>query len=284
MGQMADNYKQFFNQMGVPTAFFKVATDGSNNVNAAMILDCNEAYLGIAQKNCFAETKEELIGRSYFDLVPHYDPRWRNYLYEAAVKRKRITGELNVSETGLWVFIEAYPLEEPNTCFMCFLDITECKSETDELNEMAYIDRLTQVYNRNAYEKELKRLKGLHMSLGVILIDINGLKQINDTQGHQEGDNMIIQTAHFLTVFCGNQLPYRIGGDEFVLLLEGVDEVELQYIVTMIHSYKNVYLSCGNCWHNDSSNVEKMIREADEKMYLEKQTYYQTHDRRRRPS
>lgn len=284
MGQMADNYKGFFETMSVPTAFFKAEMDDHNLVKTAIILDCNEAYLKMAQAGCLAEKKEELINHSYFDLAPHYDPRLLNYFKEAAINRKRITGELNVSEKGCWVFIEAAPLKEPHTCFMSFLDITRCKSENNELNKMAYIDRLTQVYNRNAYEKKLKALKSAHQPLGVVLIDINGLKQVNDNQGHQAGDNMIIQAARFLTVFCGHGLPYRIGGDEFVLLLEGVDRLELKYIVSMIHSYKNVYLSCGHSWRDDGSCVEKMIKEADEAMYQEKKFYYLSHDRRRRPS
>ena len=99
--------------------------------------------------------------------------------------------------------------------------------ENEILRDAAYRDTMTNIGNRNAYERKLKELnaQGSHGRLCCIVLDINDLKLINDTLGHQAGDTAIIETGRLL----GELMPrcascFRSGGDEFIIFLDGLDE------------------------------------------------------------
>ncbi|MEH7076558.1 histidine kinase N-terminal 7TM domain-containing diguanylate cyclase [Neobacillus drentensis] len=107
-----------------------------------------------------------------------------------------------------------------------FTDITELKSLQVKLEHMAYYDELTQIYNRRAFfqkcEQQLAEAKKLSSPLTIILIDIDYFKKVNDTFGHNVGDQML---KHVVNV-CQTQLKEdvlfaRYGGEEFVLALKG---------------------------------------------------------------
>ncbi|MEG0853578.1 MAG: GGDEF domain-containing protein [Angelakisella sp.] len=92
------------------------------------------------------------------------------------------------------------------------------------LQSMAYRDSLTGLANRAAYLEKVEQLKDqLHLQtqFAILFFDVNNLKQINDLQGHEQGDLLIISAAHIIThIFQGSPV-YRIGGDEFIVILEG---------------------------------------------------------------
>ncbi len=89
-----------------------------------------------------------------------------------------------------------------------------------ELERMSFVDLLTGLYNRNRYNKTLQNLKQESpKSLGIIYIDMNGLKEINDSYGHDYGDFMIQETANLIQQVFEKD-AYRIGGDEFIALLK----------------------------------------------------------------
>ena len=95
---------------------------------------------------------------------------------------------------------------------------------TDKLFELAYTDSMTEVQNRNAYEEKLKKLRKPSSNISritVIVIDINGMKEINDSYGHFSGDDAIKTVAKALKDTIGTKADiYRIGGDEFVCISE----------------------------------------------------------------
>ena len=94
----------------------------------------------------------------------------------------------------------------------------------EKLFELAYTDSMTNVQNRNAYEERLKQLREPDADISritVIVIDINGLKKINDSYGHFGGDDAIKTVASALRDTIGEKADiYRIGGDEFVCISE----------------------------------------------------------------
>ncbi len=104
----------------------------------------------------------------------------------------------------------------------------EQEQELGSARHLAYTDPLTGVKNKHAYLEAVERInkgveEGSITEFGVIVFDINGLKKINDTLGHEEGDNYIKEgCAHICGKFCHSPV-FRIGGDEFVVLLEGSD-------------------------------------------------------------
>ena len=104
----------------------------------------------------------------------------------------------------------------------------EYKLATERLgvtNEMAYHDSLTGLYNKNSYNAKINELQNyieneLPLELAVIMIDINNLKYINDTYGHRLGDDYIKGCCSIIAKCAAGTSTYRIGGDEFVVLLE----------------------------------------------------------------
>ena len=110
---------------------------------------------------------------------------------------------------------------------LCFFIKTamEREKEKTKLKNLSYVDSLTYAQNRNHFNEyiEQNRNKELH-SLGVIYLDLNGLKEINDKMGHIAGDTLIITASYALQeIFLDNS--YRVGGDEFVVIEQDVSEL-----------------------------------------------------------
>lgn len=110
---------------------------------------------------------------------------------------------------------------------LCFFIKTamEREKEKTKLKNLSYVDSLTYAQNRNHFNEyiEQNRNKELH-SLGVIYLDLNGLKEINDKMGHIAGDTLIISASYALQeIFLDNS--YRVGGDEFVVIEQDVSEL-----------------------------------------------------------
>ena len=152
---------------------------------------------------------------------------------------------------------------------------------TDKLFELAYTDSMTELQNRNAYEERLKKLRKPNANLSritVIVIDINGLKEINDGFGHFCGDDAIKTVAKALRETIGAKADiYRIGGDEFVCISESniLPYIsQFKDIVSFLNNEKvyKLSVSVGYSPYNEkySKTIDDMIRYADEKMYKNK--------------
>lgn len=155
--------------------------------------------------------------------------------------------------------------------------------EKSRLNEQliynSFYDELTGLYNRNKYLQDINTLgKQKNLSLGIVYMDINGLKDINDHLGHTCGDQVLIQGATMLKKVFPNASAYRIGGDEFVVLMQNVEENEFYEKVEDLKKYILLNPECkgavGHTWTQDSSNLNQKITDADEFMYQDKMQYY----------
>ena len=161
----------------------------------------------------------------------------------------------------------------------------------------ADMDALTGFWNRRVYDQDMKRYleESVPNDFVYVSIDLNGLKDANDHFGHEAGDRLLIGAAQCISQCFGEKGKlYRIGGDEFVALVNASrDELEeiLRDYGTCLESWSarnNLVLSTasGYAAHADYPNdaVDKLARMADEKMYASKARYYQTqgHDRRHR--
>ena len=150
----------------------------------------------------------------------------------------------------------------------------EQRDQQRYLRRLGYYDMLTQLKNRNSYMEQLNKWKqtGLEQ-VGGIYIDLNSLKKMNDTQGHEAGDALICRIAQALeTVFP--QQAYRIGGDEFVVVLPDISQVEFAARVQQLRAemqQREVSAAVGAVWERHTSDVEALLRRADDCMYQEKQ-------------
>ncbi|MFA9431194.1 diguanylate cyclase domain-containing protein [Egicoccus sp. AB-alg2] len=124
------------------------------------------------------------------------------------------------------------------------------------LHELAYRDRLTGLANRRAVDERLEEVfagEQLARPVGVVLGDVNGLKDVNDHRGHAEGDRLLRDVAEVLTREVARHpggLAARMGGDEFCLVLEGVEEDEIREITDRLMAATRALplgggLSCG---------------------------------------
>ncbi|MCC0641026.1 MULTISPECIES: bifunctional diguanylate cyclase/phosphodiesterase [unclassified Clostridioides] len=160
--------------------------------------------------------------------------------------------------------------------------LTEMKKREVEnkLNHMSYYDFLTGVYNRNKYIKYIDNFySNKAKSMGVVFIDINGLKDINDNFGHASGDSAIVSTCVIIKKYFHSYNIYRIGGDEFVVLCEEISKQLFEEKVTWLsEEFKDtrVYsVAIGSTWSEDNINIHMLTKIADERMYQDKQRYYE---------
>jgi len=152
---------------------------------------------------------------------------------------------------------------------------------TEKLFDLAYTDSMTETHNRNAYEEQLKKLRRDNAnlkSITVVVIDINGLKEINDCFGHHTGDEAIKTVADILKDTIGKKADvYRIGGDEFVCISESNPFpyiAQFRDTVSFVNRDKmyKLSVSVGYATFNDKYNktIDNLIKYADIQMYKDK--------------
>ncbi len=146
----------------------------------------------------------------------------------------------------------------------------------------ANLDELTGVKNKHAYaetEKEFnERIAAGEISeFAVVVFDLNGLKNINDTLGHQAGDEFIKEGCSIICKFFKHSPVFRIGGDEFVAIAKGCDYVKIDSIMTEFkkHNIKNklkhrVVVAAGMSLYNADGSLAPVFERADEEMYRNK--------------
>jgi diguanylate cyclase (GGDEF)-like protein len=156
-----------------------------------------------------------------------------------------------------------------------------------KLIHLSYYDQLTGAGNRHAMEEYTEALDP-ERSLGVVYCDVTGLKRVNDTAGHKEGDALLVRACDCLRdIFCEpDEVLFRVGGDEFLVLCQGITEDKLLDKVSrlkMLTREKSVLLATGAVWRaNANENIDRLLTEADSYMYEDKREYYAEHDRRMR--
>jgi diguanylate cyclase (GGDEF)-like protein len=151
----------------------------------------------------------------------------------------------------------------------------------DKLKILSTIDTLTSVRNRNEMNNRVDRIvEGKEpVPQAVLFADLNGLKRVNDERGHAAGDKMLRAAASILQSVFHDGEVYRAGGDEFMILVNEINEEEVQDRVARVHflsgKTENVRFSIGVCY--GKRDIRKAMRLADERMYAFKNGYYEAH-------
>jgi diguanylate cyclase (GGDEF)-like protein/PAS domain S-box-containing protein len=166
------------------------------------------------------------------------------------------------------------------------LDITDRKRAREHLEYISLHDMMTGVYNRTFFEEEMGRFeKSRQYPISILLADMDNLKSINDKHGHAAGDLALQQVSDILkNCFREEDVIARIGGDEFSVLLPGVDEVNANNSVLRIQQaiaesnsetllpFK-LQLSIGTATADKGSLLSDYLKMADEAMYADKQQH-----------
>ena len=151
----------------------------------------------------------------------------------------------------------------------------------NKLEVLSTIDTLTSVRNRNEMNNRVDCIvEGKEpVPQAVLFADLNGLKRVNDEQGHAAGDKMLRAAASILQSVFQDGVVYRAGGDEFMILVNEISEDEVQDRVARVHflsgKTENVRFSIGVCY--GKKDIRKAMRLADERMYAFKNGYYEAH-------
>ena len=160
------------------------------------------------------------------------------------------------------------------------------KKQQAYLEKLSYRDMLTGLYNRNRYIERLEAYKQVQdQQIGAIYIDLNGLKKVNDEQGHRAGDELIVRAAGTIAGIFAED-AYRVGGDEFVVILLDVSHEDFARKTEQLRRQmqeNSVDASIGGVWQASTENLENLLRRADENMYREKKRYYSQADAARKP-
>lgn len=250
------------------------------------------------------ETWESLIGESNALLIENEkdlkdieetNPAWADNMRQYRIhslaliplrQRKEVIGYLYVVNYDTEKVVEVKEMLE----LLSFFLGTEISNHLffRKLEELSYRDDLTGLKNRNAMMnvvKELDETAPEHM-YGVINLDMNGLKTINDREGHVAGDNLIIKVADALRHIFRDEDVYRIGGDEFIVLIRDIPEDVFQRRVEGVlkeFSEDDEYsLAMGYYWSDGSVTTKEAFFRADRSMYKNKNAFYERYPERKK--
>ncbi|MBO4636308.1 MAG: GGDEF domain-containing protein, partial [Clostridiales bacterium] len=153
----------------------------------------------------------------------------------------------------------------------------------DQLKIMGSFDMLTGVKNRNAMNQRVDRIVAGEEKLpdqnAILFVDLNGLKQVNDNKGHDNGDVFLKNTANILKENFPDTDIFRAGGDEFMVLATDISKEEIEEKVSNLKSYrtksKDVSFSLGYCPFDGTSDIRQAMSIADKKMYDDKRLFYE---------
>ncbi len=243
-------------------------------------------------------TEEEFLTLKYLDVVrPDFRQAARRFYKRQLFKKTPNTYyeliALAKDGTEVWVGQHTQLLYKGNKIagFQSICrDVTKKKETEDELRHLSLTDELTGLYNRRGFlalaEHQLKlaQNKGIEKKLLVIYIDLDGLKSINDTFGHDEGSQAIIETAGILRrSFRQSDLISRLGGDEFVILAIEADEENTKMIISRLHKNFKKYnarkksrydlsfsFGVARFESEEEFRIENLISRADQEMYNQK--------------
>ena len=147
-----------------------------------------------------------------------------------------------------------------------------------KINELAFSDSLTGVRNRHYLNQMLDNWPESVAYTGVIFCDLNKLKFTNDNYGHDAGDKLLCNFANILRTLFHTEDIIRYGGDEFVIIIKGIAQDKFNLLLRdfeKVNKEDDVpYASIGCLWDKNCTDLQDLINQAENKMYLDKNEFY----------
>ncbi|MDD3279750.1 MAG: EAL domain-containing protein [Lachnospiraceae bacterium] len=156
----------------------------------------------------------------------------------------------------------------------------EKRNMNKRLYDLSYRDGLTGLFNRNRYLSYVESFCSTprHEGVGIIFLDVNGLKRTNDSKGHRSGDARIKETAEMMKEVCPDDLLFRLSGDEFLIACDDCSEKrfleKVKKLKTVNCAAGREHAAIGAAWRARPGSIEELANEADCQMYLQKKYYY----------
>ena len=277
--------------------FLDVHSDFINEcIKDIVVIDVNQATLDLfgapnkdtLYKNMHKVFAQEMVKTFREQLIElwngniHHHREAINYALDGSIRHVLLQFSVFPDYQEAWGMVQ-----------VALTDITARKKAENYLEYLGKHDVLTKLYNRAFYTTEINRLeRNMLRPVSCIFMDMNGLKELNDTLGHDVGDNLLQRMGNILNQLVQQTLysACRIGGDEFVVLLPGADEAALQnclqslqellFVDNQFYSHQPLSLSTGYATNKDGERMEDMLKRADMIMYQEKRDYYLNNSRR----
>jgi two-component system cell cycle response regulator len=265
--------------------FFRLIVEHS--ADAIIVVDRGGMvrFLNPAAEHLFGRTSEQMVGKSFGFPMAFGIPLELNILRPGQESR---VAEMRVAEIA----------QHNETLYMANLrDITELVRLREDLRTMALIDDLTGLNNRRGFstlgQQQVKLADRAQRGMFLLFSDLDNLKLINDTFGHHEGDQALIETANIhRETFRQSDIIARVGGDEFAVLAieshKGSGEIlaaRLQERLRTHNTQRNrrykLSISVGLDYYDPTCprSIDELLDQADRSMYEQKQKKRNTVDR-----
>lgn len=275
---------------------FRMITENMVDLIALIDLDGYFQYVSPSHAHITGWKIREFLGKCVYAAVhPEDVGALQKLLSECAQTRSpgMLTYRfLHADGEYRWLETIAKPLMDGNGQVVSLVtasrDIHERKEAEERMVYMAEHDTLTGLFNRRYFEAQMKRLdENLVVPVALILCDLDGLKFINDTLGHQAGDDLLLASTDILmNTAPEDSIVARIGGDEFGILLPGYNDVLAGIVAdsirTGIQAYNSSHpdilsISIGLAVRiNLGPSMSAVFKEADQQMYREKLLHNQS--------
>lgn len=249
------------------------------------IIFCNDFLLKLS-----GWERKEIIGRNWFkcfvpdgsDLLDLYE----NFISTGTMPthyENLISTRSGENRYIAWNITVLYATDGSVNGTACIgEDITLRKASDERLRYMSTHDAMTTLYNRAFFDEELRRLaRGRRFPVSIVMADVDGLKIVNDTRGHEAGDTLIRSAAGvLLEAFRIEDVVARVGGDEFAVLLPDTDEVAVERTLDRIRKCQEtanrvsgktgLSISLGAATARSGREIFAVLKLSDERMYREK--------------
>lgn len=264
---------------------FETAQDGILLVDAetGVITDVNPYLLLM-----LSYPREEVVGKLLWELSPLKDVMAnRNAFVELQTKKyiryENLPLETKKGEPFYVEFVSNVYDVQGKLVIQC--NIRDNTARVLAEKKVVFIsnhDTLTQLYNRTYYDEEMRRLENSRQyPITIFMLDVDGLKSVNDLHGHTAGDNLLKRTAQVLKAcFRDEDIIARIGGDEFAVLLANTGQPACENIKLRMErtirqhnqgfSDRPLSLSIGAATLDEQGSLDELLKKADEIMYKQK--------------
>lgn len=255
-----------------PVGYFTLARNGAIQA------------VNLSGADLLGSERSRLLGQPFGQFVTTEDRATFTLLLDKIfASREKAEGEvalLNLKKQSLIVRIEAVMTVSMQECLFALIDITAQRQYEEKLHYLNNHDALTGLFNRSFFDAELERLmESRRYPVSIIIADVDGLKEINDTFGHAAGDQIIKLAAKVLRrAVRPEDVVARLGGDEFAILLPQTTSADeaLQHIrqnretIQFAAAEVSMQLSLGAATAQGRSQLREAMLLADSRMYKEK--------------
>ena len=270
---------------------FRMLTDNAQDIvyRFELIPEARFEYVSPASEKMLGYSPEDFYRNPYIFMSiihPEEKERFESFYKNPALLNKPVVTRI-INKNGMvsWVeFRNTLTYGEDGELLKIegiIRDVTEQKEKENEIKYLSFYDKLTNLYNRAFFEAELKRLDTeRQLPLTIVVGDVNGLKLLNDTFGHKEGDRLLKIVSGIIKRSCRNEdIIARYGGDEFIILLPKTDKIMAQNITRRIKEnimaamdeVLPISISLGLATKEGvNQSVDDVIKEAEDNMYTNK--------------